>query len=76
MTKVPEWNLPKFKTVERFQDRDWAASLKQKNLVLNLYQQRNLDPPDVTTMTKGQAAAIIDGFLENRWGTRTYKKEQ
>lgn len=64
MPQVPEWNLPKIKPIYNPLDVGAPATLKQKSLIDTLCRRRKIEVPDMKSLTKGQAAAIISGMLE------------
>lgn len=65
MPEVPEWNLPKIKPIYNPTDVSAPATLKQRSLIDTLCRRRKIELPDMKSLTKGQAAAVISRVLES-----------
>lgn len=68
MPKVPDYsNVNRtLKIIYNPKDQHETASIKQKNLLLTLYERHKLPTPNLSKMTKGEAAALINNILSPR----------
>lgn len=64
MPAVPQFNHKPIKPLFNPTDLKAPASLKQRSLIDTLCRRRKLEPPDMTKLTKGQAAELISRMLE------------
>lgn len=63
--KVPNYNLEPLKPVYNIR-HEGPITYRQKNLIFALSEERNLIvPDDIDTMTKTEAALLIDHILNN-----------
>lgn len=65
MPKVPDYNLKPLKTIYNPVDPSAPASMKQKNFILTLCERRKINKPDLSHITKGQAADLISTIINS-----------
>jgi hypothetical protein len=64
MPTVPEYKFNRqLKQLYLPADAGAPATLKQRSLILTLHERRKLQPPDLSKLTKGQAAVLISRML-------------
>lgn len=64
MTSVPQYNNKPLKPIYNPVNVTALASLKQRSLIDTLCRRRKVTPPNMTRMTKGQAAELISRMLD------------
>jgi hypothetical protein len=63
LMKIPEYDKKPLKKIFTYNHGDTEASMKQKNYILTLCEQRNLPKPDLDGLRMDDASVMIDNFL-------------
>jgi hypothetical protein len=65
MPKVPQYNSQPVQSIYNPTNPNDKASVKQKSLLLTLCERRKIQPPELSTLTMGQASQIISDMLDS-----------